>query len=119
MVALFSSSTFASRLPPESASRLRSSGGGQTSTATKTSAMSQSATTTTTIPTPAQKPSPVREGMSQDCVGFYLQQTGDLGWSMASDAGISLDQFYEWNPAVGSDCQNLWPDYYYCIAVKL
>ncbi|KAF2124898.1 carbohydrate-binding module family 50 protein [Dothidotthia symphoricarpi CBS 119687] len=84
---------------------------------TQTTASTQPVTTTTTAPEPVKTPSPVREGMTEDCVRFYLQQPGEFCWAMASGAGISLDRFYEWNPAVGSDCENLWPDYYYCIGV--
>ncbi|KAI4609218.1 uncharacterized protein J4E87_011072 [Alternaria ethzedia] len=75
-------------------------------------------TTTTTKPTePVQTPSPVREGMADNCVSFHLQQPDEFCYAMATGAGISLAQFYEWNPAVGNDCQNLWPDYYYCVGV--
>ncbi|KAH6684917.1 hypothetical protein F5X68DRAFT_241940 [Plectosphaerella plurivora] len=76
------------------------------------------ATTTSAGTQPVTTPQPVREGMTPDCVRFYLQQPGDLCWYMASTAGITLEQFYEWNPAVGVDCPNLWPDYYYCIGVS-
>ncbi|KAI5457371.1 hypothetical protein BGZ63DRAFT_342493, partial [Mariannaea sp. PMI_226] len=72
---------------------------------------------TKTTSVPVTTPSPVRDGMTKDCTKFYLMQSGDLCWSMAQNAGITLDQFYAWNPAVGSDCGNLWPDYYYCIGV--
>ena len=30
---------------------------------------------------------------------------------------FAYSEFYEWNPAVGNDCQNLWPDYYYCVGL--
>ena len=36
---------------------------------------------------------------------------------MANDNGISLEQFYAWNPAVGPDCSAMWPNYAYCISV--
>ncbi|KAF9693771.1 hypothetical protein EKO04_008566 [Ascochyta lentis] len=85
---------------------------------TQTAASSRPVSSTTAAPKPVQTPSPAREGMAKDCVRFYLQQPGDLCWAMANGAGISLAQFYEWNPAAGSDCQNLWPDYYYCIGVS-
>lgn len=31
---------------------------------------------------------------------------------------ISLDDFYEWNPAAGDMCAGLWTDYYIYVGVK-
>jgi hypothetical protein len=58
---------------------------------TRTIASTQPATTATAAPQPVQTPSLVREGMTEDCVKFHLQQPGDLCWSMASGSGISLE----------------------------
>jgi hypothetical protein len=30
----------------------------------------------------------------------------------------TYSQFYEWNPAVGKNCENLWPEYFYCVGVS-
>jgi len=46
--------------------------------------------TATGAPQPVQTPSPVREGMTKDCVRFHLQQPDEFCWAMASGAGISL-----------------------------
>ena len=108
-----------------------------TLTSTATTSTTSATTPTTEGPgTPVETPWPVREGMAENCVRFYLQQPGDLCYYMADSAGISLrlvvpfrcldtyiadinsSQFYDWNPAVGSDCLNLWPDYFYCIGVS-
>lgn len=53
-------------------------------------------TTTTSAPSststiPASTPNPVREGMASDCKRFYLMHPGDLCYSMADTAGISLE----------------------------
>lgn len=37
---------------------------------------------------------------------------------MQKYGAFSLEQFYTWNPAVGTQCGGLWLDYYYCVAVK-
>ncbi|KAH7140925.1 carbohydrate-binding module family 50 protein [Dactylonectria macrodidyma] len=87
----------------------------QATTASTTSTISSASETSTEGP--VSTPTPVREGMTTECRKFYLQQSGDLCYSMAQDVGITLEEFYEWNPAVGSDCSNLWPDYYYCIGI--
>lgn len=69
-------------------------GGGQTSSVvstTQTASTTRPATTTTAAQTPVQTPSAIREGMALNCKKFYLQQPGDLCWSMASNAGITLE----------------------------
>ncbi|RDW91796.1 hypothetical protein BP5796_01190 [Coleophoma crateriformis] len=38
--------------------------------------------------------------------------------SIASAYGITLAQFYAWNPAVGLSCGNLWSNEYYCVATS-
>ncbi|KAK2594660.1 hypothetical protein QQS21_007636 [Conoideocrella luteorostrata] len=86
-------------------------------TGTKTTSAKVSASSTSPSSTPISTPSPTREGMTSQCRRFYLMQPGDLCWSMAQSAGVSLAQFVEWNPAVGQECGNLWPAYYYCIGV--
>lgn len=82
----------------------------ETATTTTTSATS---TTSTGIATPT----PTQSGMVSDCTSFYKVVSGDGCWATANDHGISLDELYEWNPSLGSDCSALWPDYYLCIGV--
>jgi hypothetical protein len=62
-----------------------------TSSPTQTTRSTQPVTTTTGASQPIETPSPVREGMKEDCAQFYLQQPGDLCWAIASGAGISLE----------------------------
>ena len=57
-------------------------------------------------------------GMAQaGCTFSWKAAAGDTCASMASDWGISVDDFIKWNPAVGKDCSAIWADYFYCIAV--
>lgn len=72
--------------------------------------MTMSATTVTT-------PSPIRMGMADRCPVFHLSPSGDRCWAIANEARITLDQFYEWNLAVGYDHSGVWPDYYYCVGI--
>ncbi|KAF2007436.1 carbohydrate-binding module family 50 protein [Amniculicola lignicola CBS 123094] len=90
----------------------------QTTGTTSISRSTRRITSTTAPPVPVQTPSPVREGMASNCVRFYKQQPDQYCQAIASAAGISLTEFYSWNPATGSDCSNLWPDYYYCVGVS-
>lgn len=86
--------------------------GGSTGTTTTTTIK-----TTTTTTAANTTPTPTQTGMVSGCKGFYLVQSGDGCYDIATSHGITIDQFYSYNPAVGSDCSGLWPDYYVCVGV--
>lgn len=46
-----------------------------------------------------------------NCKTFYLVKTGGECGTIASTFGISLADFYSWNPAIGT-CKALWADTY-------
>jgi len=48
---------------------------------------------------------------------FHLVQSGDSCAAVASAAGISLSEFYAWNPAVGSSCSYLDVGDYVCVDI--
>lgn len=81
------------------------------------------ATTKTSVTTSAapgngiQTPTPTREGMTRSCNQFYLVKSGDTCQTVTARYGISLAQFLEWNPSVGSGCGGLWLDTYFCVRV--
>lgn len=81
-------------------------------------------TTTTTPPATTTSssngittPTPFQANMTTNCNAFHLVAEGDGCQSIATAAGISLSDFYSWNPAVGSSCSNLWLGYYVCVGV--
>ncbi|KAH6655548.1 hypothetical protein BKA67DRAFT_657480 [Truncatella angustata] len=76
------------------------------------------ATSTGTVTSTSGPPGPTQTGITADCNKWYVAQAGDGCYDIAADNGITLDQFYSWNPAVGSNCENLWPDEAYCIGVS-
>ncbi|OQE00087.1 hypothetical protein PENVUL_c059G04710 [Penicillium vulpinum] len=83
-------------------------------------------TTTTTKPPPtttsATGPSPTQSGLTATCVTFYKAQNGDTCEIIARQKFryiYSLPLFKRWNPAVGENCDNLLPGYYYCVATEL
>ncbi|KAH8889556.1 hypothetical protein GQ53DRAFT_652557 [Thozetella sp. PMI_491] len=85
--------------------------GGTTATPTATSTPTKPDNGVTT-------PTPTQAGMVDSCKTFHLVVSGDSCDQIAKvDAGVSLDTFYSWNPAVGNTCANLWLGYYVCIAV--
>lgn len=79
-----------------------------TTTSTKTSTTSAAAVTT---------PSPIQTGIASGCTIFYEAQSDDGCYDIAAEYGITLDDFYAWNPAVGDECAGLWPNYYYCVGM--
>ncbi|KAJ0361672.1 hypothetical protein COL26b_013646 [Colletotrichum chrysophilum] len=62
-------------------------------------------------------PSPTQPGLISSCQRFHLVESGNTCDAITTQYGISLSDFYEWNPAVGSACSGLWLGYYVCIAV--
>lgn len=59
----------------------------------------------------------VQTSVVSDCNILYLVKATDSCSSIASQNGISLATFYTWNPAVGSSCNMLFPDYYVCVGI--
>ncbi|KAI1735675.1 hypothetical protein F4680DRAFT_434774 [Xylaria scruposa] len=55
--------------------------------------------------------------MVRNCDKFHLVVSGDRCSTVASKAGISLTNFYSWNPAVGSTCAHLNLGDYVCIGI--
>jgi LysM repeat protein len=77
-----------------------------------------SATTTEaeTNPTP---PGPTHTGQPANCNKWDIVEEGDSCSSIASDNGISTDQFFAWNPAVSRDCiSNFWLGNAYCVGIS-
>ncbi|OAL43397.1 LysM domain protein [Pyrenochaeta sp. DS3sAY3a] len=60
-------------------------------------------------------PTPVQPSMVPNCNGFYLVKAGDGCYDIAAANGISLDNFYAWNPYINTDCSRLWSGYNVCI----
>ena len=63
-------------------------------------------------------PTPTQDGITENCNAFYKVQSGDGCYAIATQYGISLDDFYSYNPAVSNDCSTLYPDFYVCVGVS-
>lgn len=75
-------------------------------------------TSTTTKPgNGITTPTPTQTGMVSNCNSFYLVKSGDSCATVAAAKGISLDNFYKWNPAVGTGCSSLLVSYYVCVNI--
>lgn len=88
---------------------------GVTPSATTTTAAA--ATTTTTSNNGITTPTPTQAGMVTDCDAFHLVVSGDDCDTIAASAGISLDEFLEWNSGVGSTCADLFLGTFACIGI--
>ncbi|KAL5044401.1 hypothetical protein BDW71DRAFT_209406 [Aspergillus fruticulosus] len=65
--------------------------------------------TATSLPTATRSafvasPTPQQTGIISNCNKYHLLESGDGCASIASAYGISLSNFYSWNPAAGSSC---------------
>ena len=77
-------------------------------------------TTTTAKPTTGKPtpPAPTMSGEPDNCNEWAVVTDGLSCTDMASQAGLTLEQFLAWNPAVSSDCvANYWLGEAYCVGV--
>ncbi|KAJ8069030.1 hypothetical protein OCU04_002704 [Sclerotinia nivalis] len=88
-----------------------------TSISSFTSSTTLLSTTSTTTGNGITTPTPYQTGIATNCDSFYLVVSGDECGTIASKNGISLTQFYAWNPAVGSTCEYLDLGDYVCIDI--
>jgi hypothetical protein len=51
------------------------------------------------------------------CVKWHVVASDDGCWAIANQYAISLDDFYKWNPGVGSNCESLWLGYAVCVGI--
>lgn len=63
-------------------------------------------------------PGPVQTGVASNCNKWTVVQAGGSCAAIESQYGITFAQFLGWNPAVGSNCQNLWVGEAYCVGVS-
>ncbi|KAI4782625.1 hypothetical protein E4T52_02498 [Aureobasidium sp. EXF-3400] len=63
----------------------------------------------------SQSDLPVRDGASVNCTFFADVVDGSTCQSVLDDYCLTIDQFYNYNPAVGKDCSNLGTKYQYCV----
>lgn len=76
-------------------------------------------TTTTTAP---PKPTNTQAGIPENYSKFAQAGDGASCWQLATDNGIDVSVLFALNPVLGPAGENcgtqIWPTYYYCIAVS-
>ncbi|KAL5040877.1 hypothetical protein BDW71DRAFT_212672 [Aspergillus fruticulosus] len=73
--------------------------------------------TQTVAPEPTDTAYPIREGTTENCDEYEAVVPPMTCETVLNRHGITIAQFYDWNPAVGENCGNLWLNYRYCIRV--
>lgn len=78
---------------------------------TRTSSATAPATATSSI-------ARTQSGIASNCNKFYNVVQGDSCARIESTYGITFAQLYQWNPAIGNDCQTLWVGTAVCVGVS-
>ncbi|PLB40799.1 LysM peptidoglycan-binding domain-containing protein [Aspergillus candidus] len=77
---------------------------------------SNAATMEMATATVASAPIPVQSGVASNCNSFYQVKTGDTCIGIQTHFhNFTLNEFYKWNPAIGTNCQVLLAGYYVCV----
>ncbi|KAF9874971.1 LysM domain-containing protein [Colletotrichum karsti] len=58
------------------------------------------------------------DNIYSDFAIIFFRSYTDWNLEKLQQYHITLDQFYAWNPAVGTNCENLWKGYAYCVGVN-
>lgn len=84
---------------------------------TPTTTTSTTAEPTTTAPgNGITTPSPIQEGMVNNCNKFFFVEKGTSCSTVLSTNGLTIAQLYAMNPGIGSDCTGMWAQVYVCIS---
>jgi LysM repeat protein len=70
---------------------------------------------TATSPGPT---SPTQSGITPNCDEYYTVASGDSCSKIETQFDITFARLYQWNPAIGSNCESLWVGYAVCVAVS-
>ena len=66
----------------------------------------------------AAAPAPTQSGIASNCNEYYVIAGGDSCAKIETQFNDTFAQLYQWNPAIGDDCQSLWPGYAICVGVS-
>jgi len=73
--------------------------------------------TSTTGPNGITTPLLTQAGMIKQCERFHLVNPDTECQDILDEYAISLRDFVQWNPAVGTTCTNMWAETYVCVGV--
>lgn len=85
------------------------------STSTSITAISSATSISSTVATPTATAMPDE---ASNCNKWHTVVSGDGCQAIADEYGITLTDFYSWNPDVGSACASLWLGYAVCVGIS-
>ncbi|KAK2035449.1 hypothetical protein LX32DRAFT_700234, partial [Colletotrichum zoysiae] len=77
----------------------------------------KAATSTTAPGNGIATPQPIQPGMVSNCNKFYWVAQGVSCSQVLGSQQITLADFAQWNPAVGSECTGMWAEVNVCVGV--
>ncbi|MCJ1322865.1 hypothetical protein MMC15_008215 [Xylographa vitiligo] len=75
-------------------------------------------TTSTAVQRPTTPAAPEQSGIASNCNSFYTVASGDSCAKIENACALLFAQLYQWNPAIGSNCESLWVGYAVCVGVS-
>ncbi|KAF2496690.1 hypothetical protein BU16DRAFT_339422 [Lophium mytilinum] len=60
---------------------------------------------------------PTSQGIASNCTNYVTISDGNSCEVIANQAGVTLQQFYQWNPSLQDSCAGLLVGYAYCVGV--
>lgn len=88
-----------------------------TTLSTSTSKSSTIASSTTSAGNGVQTPQPTQPDMVANCAKFYWVAQGVSCSEVLRSQGITLQDLFQWNPSVKSDCSGLWAEVNVCVGI--
>ncbi|KAK5807559.1 hypothetical protein VI817_001817 [Penicillium citrinum] len=74
--------------------------------------------TTTMTPVSSSSAFPTQSGVASNCNKWFYTTDGTTCDGILDKFGLTIAQFYSWNPAVGPTCTGLWLEVYVCVGVS-
>ena len=68
--------------------------------------------------TTAGASAPTQSGIASNCDEYHTVVSGDSCAAIETQYNDTFTELYQWNPAIGSSCQNLWVGYAICVGVS-
>ncbi|KAI0905819.1 hypothetical protein F4823DRAFT_113363 [Ustulina deusta] len=73
--------------------------------------------TASAAPTSSATPDQIRPGTWTNCTAYLDVNFGTSCQDILDNYNLTIAQFSSWNPEVGTQCENLWEDYRYCVSL--
>lgn len=86
-----------------------------TTTTTSVSGAGSATSTASSTSTFVAAPTQTVTGTTDECYEWYVVQSGDNCYAIYTEYDITFEYFRELNTYIDEACDNLWPDYAYCV----